>query len=94
MITLKGGTSERKVVKSEVYDLAVAIIENANVWQTLDEAKADILSCIETLTQNASMLRIKIIVEQAPSLDELIRYCYNLRLKVEGLSIHRVLRGK
>jgi len=95
MIKLKGGdTTPRQAKKSELYDLAVAILENAKEWSSLEAAKEDILSCIETLEPSTAMIRIKATVIQMETLPELIKYCYNLRLKVDGLGLHRILRGK
>lgn len=78
--------------KKEMYDFAEAILDNTAAWDTLENAKADVLSCLDTLTPSTNLKRIRMIIESIDNLDELIKYCYNLRLRVEGLSIHSIIR--
>jgi hypothetical protein len=94
-VRLKTVSGERKnQSRKDIVDLAEAIIDNVSGWDTLETAKADIMGCIETLESSLALKRIQIIVENIATLDELIKYCYNLRLRVEGLSVHIILRRK
>jgi hypothetical protein len=92
----KGPTGPRakSASRQNIEDLSAAILEGVSEWKTLEEGRADILSCMDTLPQNEQLRKMRLTVEQIDSLDELVKYAFNLRLKVEGLSVHRVLRGK
>ena len=80
--------------KKDLTDLAEALIDNINAWDSLETGKADIMSCIETLEPSVVLKRMCLTIENISSLDELIKYCYNLRLRVEWLSIHSVFRQR
>jgi len=89
-----GGGGRKSQSQKDLADLAVAILDNVGEWDTLETAKADIMGCVETLEPSIVLTRLTHTVETIDSLDELIKYCYNLRLRVEGLSVHTIMRRK
>lgn len=90
---------ERKQSQGKVLrmDLAETLIMLASEWANeaipLDEAKAQVLGCLEQAecegAKAQEILRMKANVGSIDSLAELIKYCYNYMLRSSGLAVFK-----
>lgn len=100
----KGQTkgAKRQVSKKKMNEFADCLIDIHKDWSSLEEGKADAMACLEQLLKEVrgnqrakrEIRRAQLNISRIESLKSLISYCYQLKLKLSGMSVNRVLRGK
>jgi len=90
---------ERAASASKVLrlDLANTLVMLAGEWDKepipLDEAKAQVLACIEQAESEGAkkmeVLRMRANLTNIDSMEELIKYCYNYLLRSSGLAVYK-----
>lgn len=93
------GTSKREETKKLRGDLGACLVDMAREWEKepveLDEAKQQVLACVEQAESEGGKpvewRRMKLIISQIEEFDELVKYIYNYCLRASGLSVSTVM---
>ncbi len=101
----KGQASAKKkneIAKQRMIDLTDCLFAIHGDWKTFEQAKEEVLACFDTVFNESKghkkvrtqIARARLNVSRMSSLKEIISYCYQLRLKIDGMSLSKVLRSK
>lgn len=93
---------QHEIAKSKMMELADCLVDVSSEWKTFDEGREDTLSCLDELQKEArknkklrkEVARARLNISRIETLKTLTSYVYQLKLKLEGLSVNAVLQKK
>ena len=96
------GASRKKQnekAKTKMMELADCLVDISSEWTTFDEGQKDTLKCLEDLSIEGKrnkklrmeVRRAELNMTRIDTLAILVSYVYQLKLKLEGLSVNAIL---